>query len=163
MGSSFFFDLPLPAYMPADAEVPVLTAVTPLPVLRVLVAEDNPINQKVICSIVGRQGWTATLALNGVEACQKLQPAAFDLVLMDIQMPEMDGLAAARRIREMESEWGTDNIPILALTAHASEVQRQQCLEAGMDGVVTKPVTLRSLLEAIRGVVKVGAGDSRSP
>jgi signal transduction histidine kinase/CheY-like chemotaxis protein len=153
-GSSFFFDLPLavdaaPAAV-ADAPSPDQT---PLPMLRVLVAEDNPINQKVICSMLSRQGWATTLATNGDEAWRKFEPGAFDLVLMDVQMPEMDGLSATRRIREVEAQQGSGRTPVLALTAHASESQRLQCLASGMDGVVTKPVAFRALLDSIREVL----------
>jgi signal transduction histidine kinase/CheY-like chemotaxis protein len=153
-GSSFFFDLPLAVHAaPAEVDDAPAPDQTPLPSLRVLVAEDNPINQKVICSMLGRQGWTTTLATNGDEAWRKFERNVFDLVLMDVQMPEMDGLSATLRIREVEAQRGLGRTPVLALTAHASESQRLQCLAAGMDGVVTKPVAFRALLDSIRAVI----------
>ena len=88
--------------------------------MQILVAEDNPINQKVICSMLRRQGWDVSLAVNGMEACRLFLEQSFDLVLMDVQMPEMDGLEAARRIRAEEAGRGVERTPILALTAHAS-------------------------------------------
>ncbi len=160
-GSSFFFDLLLGA-VAAPAQVVDAPAPNqaPLPILRVLVAEDHPINQKVICSMLGRQGWATTLATNGDEAWRRFERDAFDLVLMDVQMPEMDGLSATRRIREVEAQRSLGRTPVLALTAHASESQRLQCLEAGMDGVVTKPVAFQALLDSIRGVLGAPAKSS---
>jgi signal transduction histidine kinase len=153
-GSSFFFDLPLaPHAAPSELDDAPAPDQTPLPPLRVLVAEDNPINQKVICSMLSRQGWATTLATNGDEAWRKFAPDAFDLVLMDVQMPEMDGLSATRRIRELEAQRDSGRTPVLALTAHASESQHLQCLAVGMDGVVTKPVAFRALMDSIRGVL----------
>jgi CheY-like chemotaxis protein len=126
------------------------TTAPELPVsLRVLVAEDNLINQKVICSMLRRQNWSVTLAGNGEEAYRCFLESDFDLILMDVQMPEVDGLEAARRIRQAERSHGLGRIPILALTAHAAQAQHQQCLAAGMDAVITKPVNLPGLLAQI--------------
>jgi two-component system, sensor histidine kinase len=153
-GSCFVVELAL-----AGAAAPEVQKATPAPALapaagfRVLVAEDNPINQKVVCSMLRRQGWSVTLAVNGVEACRYFLENSYDLVLLDVQMPEMDGLEAARRIRGEEVSRGSTRTPILALTAHASESQREQCLEHGMDSVITKPVNLPGLLREINAVV----------
>jgi CheY-like chemotaxis protein len=123
-----------------------------LPALRVLVAEDNPVNQKVIRSMLRRQGWPVTMAGNGQEAYEQFLQAPFDLILMDIQMPEVDGLEATRLIRHEEERRST-HIPMIALTAHASQAQHDQCLAEGMDAVITKPVNLATLLRAIAEVV----------
>ncbi len=154
-GSRFVVELalaaavaPQPHEKPAPAPVPA-----PAAGLRVLVAEDNPINQKVVCSMLRRQGWNVTLAVNGVEACRHFLENTYDLVLLDVQMPEMDGLEAAQRIRAEEARRGSARIPILALTAHASQAQHEQCLEHGMDSVITKPVSLPGLLREISAVV----------
>ena len=151
-GSRFFFQLPMPAVAEPDAAAPGNNppAAVELPRLRILVAEDNAINQRVIDSLLRRQGWTALLAGNGKLACEAWEREAFDLILMDIQMPEMDGLEAARWIRQRERDRQCANpIPVVALTAHASQAQHDQCMAAGMDGVVTKPVSLSALVKCI--------------
>jgi CheY-like chemotaxis protein len=104
-----------------------------------------------------RQGWTVTLARNGEEAFRTYLETACDLVLMDVQMPEVDGLEAARRIRRAERHHALGRIPILALTAHAAKAQHDQCLAAGMDTVITKPVTLPTLLSGIAAVLTPGS------
>ncbi len=156
-GSSFFVELPLKSGTPAAAAEGPGAAVRQrpaIPKLNVLVAEDNFINQKVFCGMLRRQGCTVTLAANGREAYERFQQESFDLILMDIQMPEIDGLAAARLIRHAEGGRGLPRrIPIIALTAHASESHRDQCLAEGMDGVITKPVSMPSLLEGIAAVL----------
>ena len=154
-GSSFFVELPMTPGQPVEAREPLPNAATPALAgkLRVLVAEDNPTNQKVICTLLRRQGWTITLAQNGEEAFRCFLEAGYDLVLMDVQMPVVDGLESTRLIREAESARGLRRTPILALTAHASQVQHDQCLAAGMDAVITKPVNLRGLLAQIAAVV----------
>jgi signal transduction histidine kinase/CheY-like chemotaxis protein len=156
-GSCFFFDLPLPAVAEPDCSAAPVASEPPtaLPPLRVLVAEDNAINQKVIDSMLRRQGWTVIIAANGRLACEAFERERFDLILMDVQMPEMDGLEATRWIRQQEREHNAGNPPsaVVALTAHASQAQRDQCLAAGMDGVVTKPVSLPVLLNCIAEVL----------
>jgi signal transduction histidine kinase/ActR/RegA family two-component response regulator len=156
-GSRFFVELALERAVPPEAnaqEAPALALALAIPGgLRVLVAEDNPINQKVIGAMLRRQGWSVTMAINGVEACRYFGESCFDLVLMDVQMPEMDGLEATRRIRAEEARRGSARTPILALTAHASQTQHEQCLAQGMDSVITKPVNLPSLLREIAAVV----------
>ena len=150
-GSRLFVELALARADPPAAKDQMEPAPAPAPAagLRVLVAEDNVINQKVIGAMLRRQGWSVTLAVNGVEACRYFLENRFDLVLMDVQMPEMDGLEATRRIRAEEVRRSLARTPILALTAHASQAHRQQCLAAGMDGVMTKPVKLPGLLREI--------------
>jgi two-component system, sensor histidine kinase len=154
-GSRFVVELALagtPAPQVEEKATPPPAAAPPAG-FRVLVAENNPINQKVVCSMLRRQGWNVTLAVNGVEACRYFLENSYDLVLLDVQMPEMDGLEAARHIRAEEVRRGSARTPILALTAHASESQREQCLEHGMDSVITKPVSLPGLLREISAVV----------
>ncbi|MEZ5498194.1 MAG: two-component regulator propeller domain-containing protein [Steroidobacteraceae bacterium] len=110
---------------------------------RVLVAEDNEINQSVIHGMLGSIGCIATMVANGADAVSAVAETRFDLALMDLQMPEMDGLAATRAIRAAER--GERHLPIIALTANAAESHRRACLHAGMDDFLSKPVTLDEL------------------
>jgi signal transduction histidine kinase/CheY-like chemotaxis protein len=158
-GSCFCVELPMErcAELPPAAEVrPAITLRAPSS-LEVLVAEDNLINQKVISALLRRQGWSITLAGNGEEAYRHFLRSRFDLILMDVQMPEMDGLEATALIRgEETSRRGRgreSRTPIIALTAHTSQSQHLQCLAAGMDLVVTKPVNLQALLRGIQEVM----------
>ncbi|MDY6836714.1 MAG: response regulator [Thermodesulfobacteriota bacterium] len=116
--------------------------------LRILVAEDNAVNQKVVSRILEKQGHTVVLVENGKEAVASLEKDNFDLILMDVQMPEMDGLEATKTIRARESEQGT-RIPIIALTAHAMKGDRDQCLTVGMDDYVSKPIKQEALFQAM--------------
>ena len=118
-------------------------------------AEDNPVNQKVIRCMLQRQGWGVTLAANGKEAFERFLHQRFDLILMDVQMPEVGGLETTRMIRQEERRRPPDahRTPIIALTAHASKPQHEQCLSEGMDAVITKPVNLPSLLGRIGEVL----------
>ncbi|MEI6415159.1 MAG: response regulator, partial [Pseudomonadota bacterium] len=113
---------------------------------RVLLAEDNPINQQVAREILEDAGLIVEVANNGLEALARLTESAYDLVLMDIQMPEMDGYQASRRIR---SDPGFANLPIIAMTAHAMTGDREKCLAAGMNDHLTKPIDLARLYEAL--------------
>jgi signal transduction histidine kinase/DNA-binding response OmpR family regulator len=108
--------------------------------LRILVAEDNLVNQTVILHMLTRLGHVPTIAHNGQQAIVALQTGMFDLAFMDVQMPVMDGLTATRLIREAESKIGI-HIPIIAMTAHAMKRDKQICLEAGMDAYIAKPAT----------------------
>ncbi|WP_182865552.1 response regulator [Rhodopirellula sp. JC639] len=116
--------------------------------LNILLAEDNQVNQTLAISLLRKWGHTVSLASDGAEAVQKCLDGAFELVLMDVQMPEMDGLEATRKIREAEKEQG-GHVPIIALTAHALTGDQEKCLDAGMDGYVSKPLRIKELREAI--------------
>jgi len=118
------------------------------PRFRVLLTEDNPVNQRVARTVLERQGHTVVVAHNGREALARVQAERFDVVLMDIQMPEMDGLAATRAIREIESASGA-HVPIIGLTAHAMKGDRERCFAAGMDGYVSKPIRPAALFAAM--------------
>ncbi|HEV8716731.1 MAG TPA: response regulator [Candidatus Binatia bacterium] len=148
--------------------------------LRVLLAEDNVINQRVAMGILQKRGHTVVVAGNGTEVLAALEKEAFDILLMDVQMPEMDGFEATKAIREREAaknaERGTMNderetqnssfiihrsslshIPIVAMTAHAMKGDRERCLAAGMDGYISKPLQARQLFEVIAGLVPIPA------
>ena len=116
--------------------------------LLILVAEDNPVNQRVALGILEKRGYTVMIANNGKEALQALATQKFDIVLMDVQMPEMDGLQATMAIRRMELSTGT-HTPIVAMTARAMKGDREICIEAGMDEYLSKPIQPKELLETI--------------
>jgi CheY-like chemotaxis protein len=115
-------------------------------------AEDNPVNQRLAVRILERRGHAVTVASNGAEAVTALAQEPFDLVLMDVQMPVMDGLEATVTIRQREQATGT-HLPIIALTAHAMQGDRERCLEAGMDDYVSKPIQSDILFKAIERLV----------
>ncbi len=117
--------------------------------VRILLVEDNITNQQVAIGILKKMGLYADAAANGAEAIKALEYIPYDLVLMDVQMPEMDGLEATRRIRHPESTVLNRRVPIIAMTAHAMQGDRGRCLEAGMDDYITKPVTPRTLADKL--------------
>ncbi|MFZ5766715.1 MAG: response regulator [Thermodesulfobacteriota bacterium] len=121
--------------------------------LHVLLAEDEEINRALVVELVRSQGWRITTVENGQQALDALREDYYHLVLMDIQMPEMDGFEAVARLRKREKQTG-GHLPVIALTAHALTADRQKCLDAGMDGYVSKPVhmdALRSEMERVLG------------
>ena len=118
--------------------------------IRVLLVEDNPTNQLVATAILSQMGLRADVAANGLEALQALASLPYDLVFMDAQMPQMDGFEATRAIRAGEAGVRDPNVPIIAMTAHALEGDRERCLAAGMNDYVPKPVRRADLLDAIR-------------
>jgi CheY-like chemotaxis protein len=118
--------------------------------LRILLAEDNVVNQKLALRILQQMGYRADLASNGIEAIESVERQTYDVVLMDVQMPEMDGLEASRRIT---AKWSPDERPrIVAMTANAMQGDREMCLAAGMDDYVTKPIRVDQLVEALTNV-----------
>jgi CheY-like chemotaxis protein len=121
--------------------------------LRILVAEDNPVNQVVILRVLEKMGHTTVLAHNGKEALALASAEKFDLAFMDVQMPEMDGLAATAAIRENEKARGT-HLPIFAMTAHAMKGDRELCIGAGMDGYITKPVRFSDIEQTVADLGK---------
>jgi two-component system, sensor histidine kinase and response regulator len=119
---------------------------------RILVAEDNPVNQAVARRLLRKRGHTVTIVDNGREALAALEKETFDLVLMDVQMPEMDGFAVAREIRKAE-QGGQDHLPVIAMTAHAMKGDREECLAAGMDDYIAKPINREELRQVIERVM----------
>ena len=124
--------------------------------LRILLAEDNVVNQKLALRLLSQMGYRADLASNGVEAIECVQRQAYDVVLMDVQMPEMDGLDAARRIT---AKWPPSERPrIVAMTANAMQGDREECLAAGMDDYITKPIRVDALVKALLdSAARIGA------
>jgi two-component system sensor histidine kinase/response regulator len=125
--------------------------------LHILLAEDNRINQTVAVRMLEKMGHSLVVAENGNEALSLLATQVFDLVLMDIQMPEMDGLTATMKIRERERSTRL-HLPIVAMTAHAMKGDRERCLDAGMDEYVSKPISVRQLEEAIASALRWPGG-----
>jgi CheY-like chemotaxis protein len=117
--------------------------------LKILVAEDNVVNQRLVVRLLEKRGHRVILAANGREALAAMEKESFDLVLMDVQMPEMDGLEATAAIRESEKSSGL-RVAIVALTAHAMKGDREKCVDAGMDGYLTKPIRPEELDEVLR-------------
>ena len=158
-GSVFHFNLPfgLRASTPLSADPP-----TPLPPaaerrhFRILLAEDNLVNQRVALRLLEKRGHSVVVAESGKKALDAWREERFDLILMDVQMPEMDGFEATARIRDHEKS-GTDHIPIIAMTAHAMVGDRERCLAAGMDDYVSKPINTRDLFAAVDRLLPAAA------
>jgi signal transduction histidine kinase/CheY-like chemotaxis protein len=122
--------------------------------LNILMAEDNPVNRKAVLRMLVNMGHSVEIASNGAEALALFSKEEFDLGLMDVQMPIMDGLTATRTIREREAQTGR-HLPIIAMTAHAMQLDRQRCLEAGMDGYISKPLSAAQLDQVIAEVCSI--------
>jgi CheY-like chemotaxis protein len=162
-GSCFHVLLPLelatrkievPPASAASEAVSQSLAITQTSGAHVLLAEDHPVNQKLALALLQRRGYQVTLARNGREACDLFVSNRYAIVLMDMQMPEMDGYEATRAIRHFEVDSGQARTPIIAMTANAMAGDRERCLEAGMDDYIAKPIkpdALFSLLERILG------------
>jgi PAS domain S-box-containing protein len=144
-GSTFTVELPLPV---ADAVPAAALPATPVDMhgVRVLVAEDHPVNRQVLADMLALLGVDATLVVNGREALAALARVPFDVVLMDIQMPEMDGLTAIARLRE-RPEWAA--LPVIAITAGVTETERTQVAAVGASDLLPKPVSLETLMDAL--------------
>jgi len=120
----------------------------------ILLAEDNVINQKMAVHILEKHGHKVKIASDGTEAIAALEGKAFDLILMDVQMPKMDGFKATGIIREKEKKSGSPGIPIIAMTAHAMKGDRERCIEAGMDEYISKPINAEKILEIIERTMR---------
>jgi CheY-like chemotaxis protein len=117
------------------------------------------VNQVLAIRLLEKRGHTVVLAENGNAALKALQHEFFDLILMDVQMPELDGLETTARIREQEKTIGK-HIPIVAMTAHAMTGDRERCLEAGMDAYISKPLSVKDLFATIEGLFPASMGAS---
>ena len=116
--------------------------------LQILIAEDNAVNRKLAVRLLERRGHSLTLASTGREALAAFEKASFDLILMDVQMPDMDGLEATEEIRAQEKQTGS-HTPIVALTAHALKGDRERCVAAGMDGYINKPIEAARFIQMV--------------
>jgi len=154
VGSRFRVELPALECAPVKSERPPIACVEgnsnlnalAARRLRVLLAEDNLVNQKVVTAVLRKRGYVVDVASNGKEALANLETSSYDLVLMDVQMPELDGIEAARAIRQND-RWS--KLPIVAMTAHAMNGDRERCLEAGMNDYLSKPVSPSHLIETV--------------
>lgn len=135
-----------------DSELPIAP-------LRILVAEDNVVNQRLACKQLERMGHSVKVAASGVQALELIAEHPFDLVLMDVQMPEMDGLEATSRLRGNEARTGA-HLPVIAVTAHAMEGDESACLAAGMDAYVSKPIVKSLLLTAMKKALALAKAPS---
>jgi PAS domain S-box-containing protein len=154
-GSIFTFTLPLKAVdQPRliSAEAPPKDPREQTATARILLAEDDPMIREMITKMLAHHGWQAESADNGREAVEKWESGNFDLIFMDLQMPEMNGLEATRTIRDRE-DGGGKHTCIIGLTAHARQEIRDDCLKAGMDQVLTKPVQLKDLYSAVQAYI----------
>jgi CheY-like chemotaxis protein len=152
-GSTFHFCIPFK--LPKEEATAVAEPATEIPAeiptgkpLNILLVEDNIVNVTLAMGILEKAGHTITIAYNGVEAVQTMSKQSFDLVLMDVRMPVMDGLEATRIIRKRERDMGL-HTPIIAMTASAMKEDRDACMEAGMDDFVAKPVRAAELLDRV--------------
>jgi CheY-like chemotaxis protein len=135
-------------------EGPVRTGaeVASLPPLRILLAEDSVVNQKLAIGLLHKYGHEVTVANNGIEAVEQWSSGAYDVVLMDIEMPQMNGIQATAELRARERTTGR-HVPIVAMTAHALQGDEQRCLDAGMDAYVSKPIRTQHLFETLAAVI----------
>ena len=168
-GSTFFFDARLKLqsrtvhdaeFATSDSSVPAGDKPSPLPasperVLHVLLAEDTPANQKLVAKILTKRGHAVKTANNGQEAVELLQRQDFDLILMDVQMPVMDGFQATAAIRPLHTP--KSQVPIVAMTAHALKGDHERCLAAGMDAYISKPIDSRELIRLVEQLARVPA------
>ncbi len=139
---------------PATDGTPMAAVEPTIAPLKILVAEDNPINQRVARGILEKRGHTVVVVENGQDAVQATATERFDLILMDVQMPVLDGLQATQAIRRWEGQRG-GHIPIIAMTAYAMKSDEERCLHAGMDAYLAKPIHPQTLLATIGRVVSV--------
>jgi CheY-like chemotaxis protein len=141
--------LPMAVEVVEGAEAPPVSARDPIEGRRVLVAEDNPVNQRIAQQMLRKRKLEVTLADDGRQAVSAFEAARFDLVLMDVQMPEMNGFDAVAAIRALEHAQGRPHTPIVAVTAHAMHGDRERCLEAGMDAYLSKPIRTQQLYDLV--------------
>lgn len=153
IGSTFWFTIPFqPSEVPATERAETSGA-GPLKSLRILVVDDNPVNLRVTRGILEKLGCQCVTATNGVEALEAMSEATFSAILMDCQMPVMDGFAATAEIRRREGE--QFHTPIIAVTANAMDHDRERCLAAGMDSYISKPVGIAKLKEILQSARQV--------
>ncbi|KAF0244359.1 MAG: PAS domain [Planctomycetota bacterium] len=157
-GSTFHFTIALNPARTAVAEVQrtVASSAGPMKKLRVLIAEDNPVNQRLAAAILQKRGHETVVASDGAAALQTLRLERFDAVLMDVQMPDMDGLNATAAIRQGDAGVEAKTVPIVAMSAHAMSGDRERFMKSGMSDYISKPVDARELVDLVEGVAATG-------
>jgi hypothetical protein len=158
-GAAFFFTIPFEIAEDSEESnatdfeetrsLSEISAEFPKVELKILVAEDSGINQEVIKEALGIMNWRTEIAKDGYKAVEKFHKGDFDIILMDVQMPNMDGLEASRKIRNIEKNAGLKKTPIIGLTAHSDESHKIECYKAGMDYFVTKPYKWEDIYSAV--------------
>lgn len=143
-----------PAWATPQPVTPVRAPVSPL---RILLAEDNPVNQRVAVAILAKRGHIVTVADNGQQALEAIEHGTFDVVLMDVQMPELDGFEATAAVRQLERSGRRDHLPIIAMTAHAMSGDRERCLAGGMDDYISKPIIGTVLIDLVERIARTPA------
>ncbi len=166
-GSAFTLSVPL-SIAPEDdvltgPDVTDMRSPSPGPVLRLLLVEDNPINQVLAKALLEQTGHTVVTAADGREGLAQWQRGGIDAILMDVQMPVLDGLSATRALREIERQQGRERTPIIAMTANAMSGDREQCLAAGMDDYVAKPFSRIELWAALARIQPLNPDSGRAP
>ena len=162
-GSTFTVELPLNRGKPVTAQAAETAQGADDGDLRILAAEDNPTNQQVLAAVLGSLGIEVHIVPDGKEAVEAWRTGSYDLILMDIQMPVMDGITAASTIRQQEKDGGRRRTPIVALTANALTHQVEEYLAVGMDAHVAKPIEIAKLYDAISAVLNAAATDGVAP
>ena len=167
-GSTFFFTVPLPLAKEVPATPETIAEIPPVAasMLRILLAEDNPANQKLATYVLQDRGHLVEIAGDGQEAIRLTERNRYDVILMDVQMPGIDGLEATTTIRNRED--GGRRVPIIAMTAHAMKSDRDRCLAAGMDGYLSKPIDGHEMIALVESLVAGAAAadagaDSATP
>ncbi len=166
-GTTFHFNLDLPDYIPEEetdliSSMPSNPEHTTYDSLNILLVEDELINKTLATTVLERKGWAVQVADNGLQALEILDKEIFDLVLMDIQMPKMDGYETTTAIRKIEKRTGA-HTPIIAMTAYAIKGDREKCLASGMDGYISKPINPRKLCDEIESVIQRISTENSSP
>ena len=168
VGSTFTLELPLTKLSDAPASRDHTQDHRPAPdtsqvAIRILAAEDNPVNRQVLAALLAAMGADLTLVVNGRLAVEAWGSGDFDVILMDIQMPEMGGVEATELIRSLEAKRGVAPIPIIALTANAMSHQIEQYLAVGMTATVSKPIEPAELFRAVQEAFEGDAGGGVEP
>ena len=163
-GSTFSFTVRLPvgSAVPPESEASFTISPAPLSRLRILLVEDNPANQKLVNYVLGERGHSVEIASDGCQAIGMARAGSYDAILMDVQMPGIDGLDATKAIRAEES--GRRRVPVIAMTAHAMKGDRERCLAAGMDGYLSKPIKRHEIISLVESLAAdAAAGCPRQP
>ena len=154
-GACFWFEIPVTVTannnLNSEPELSCVRSIetTNSKAMKVLIVEDNPVNQLVTKKLLERIGYSTKIATNGQEAIKFIKEESFNIILMDCDMPVMDGFSATRYIREWEQKSAYDKTPIIALTAHVLDSEKQQCFDVGMDDYITKPILADDLYQVV--------------